>query len=58
MASPVIVLAARMFVSDAPAPRKFGPPESPEQVPPSPSDGFIEMRSQLLVVVNSPPVAT
>ena len=27
--SPVIVVATRMFVSVAPAPRKFGPPESP-----------------------------
>jgi hypothetical protein len=29
MKSPVIVVAATMFVSGAPAPRKFGPPESP-----------------------------
>jgi len=27
--SPVTVVPAMMFVSDAPAPRKFGPPESP-----------------------------
>jgi hypothetical protein len=27
--SPVIVVAATMFVSPEPAPRKFGPPESP-----------------------------
>jgi hypothetical protein len=29
IASPVIVVAATMFVSVGPAPRKFGPPESP-----------------------------
>ena len=28
-ASPVIVMPAMMFVSVDPAPRKFGPPESP-----------------------------
>jgi hypothetical protein len=29
MKSPVMVVPATMFVSVSPAPRKFGPPESP-----------------------------
>ena len=42
--SPVIVVPAMTFVSEAPAPKKFGPPESPLQVPLSPVAGFCERR--------------
>ena len=43
--SPVIVVPAITFVSDAPAPKKFGPPESPLHVPPLPVAGFCVSRS-------------
>ena len=54
----MIVVAAITLVSLAPAPRKFGPPESPKQVPPSPWEPFCEIRSQLFVTELSVPTAT
>src|SRR4051795_6287326 len=47
-----------MFVSFDPAPRKFGPPESPKQVPPLPVAGFCEIRNQAGVTAFNVPVET
>ena len=38
--SPAYVIAATMFVSVLPAPRKLGPPESPWLLPPKPKTVF------------------